>query len=196
MEPKYQVYPSLLNAFHQFLVDGYVDFPTLIDRINRVQTPTTEKQQRGLEFEDVIMKACQGVVFDHGFSPSLVTEICRELPDSFIAQHYVSFQHKDIRVYGYIDVMGAGRIIDLKTTANYTFPKYLHDHQTLYLYAMKGQGARQQEYLITDFRNVYKETYSIESYDFSGLISEVEHFAQFLEEHRHLITDRKVFNQQ
>ena len=54
----YRLYPTLLNSFNLYVSqsrDGngkiIVDEIELIDRINRVRKPTTNAQQKGIDFE-------------------------------------------------------------------------------------------------------------------------------------------------
>jgi hypothetical protein len=48
------------------------------------------------------------------------------------------------------------------------------------------------DYLICDFNQLYVETYDVEVYDFNYLLNEMEQFAAFVEEHKNLITDKKI----
>ncbi len=117
------------------------------------------------------------------------------LPPVFLTQGLVSKTYKNIEFYGKIDFMGAGRIIDTKFTgSSYQFGKYANSFQNLYLWAAKDDGFRSMEYIISNGRQVYTEYYGLD-YDFSSLLETMEFFAEFLEQNRGLITDKKIFNQ-
>ena len=58
----YKIYPTLLNSFAlyenqatDFQGNIMVDLWEMIDRINRVKKPTTDAQQRGIDFEKAII---------------------------------------------------------------------------------------------------------------------------------------------
>ena len=53
------------------------------------------------------------------------------------------------------------------------------------------------EYLVTDFKGVYKEAYAyMAKLDIPRLREVCERFIEFLESNRELITDKKIFNEQ
>jgi hypothetical protein len=205
---KYRFSPSLLNQFSLFLTeegferDGenipFVTFEKLIDSINRVPFQTTEAQQKGIDFEnDVILLSRGDQMPLLGRTPehySCLIEIVSRLPDYFVTQKPVSKQHKDILFYGFCDVVGGGRVIDIKTSSQaYSFGKFLNSHQNLYLWALESQGYTTMEYLFTNFKNVYPEVYGLD-YNFNPLLEEMEFFTEFVEQHKSIITNPKIFN--
>lgn len=208
MEIRYQFSPSLVNQYSLFLnEEGYekegekipfVTFNKLIDSINKVPYATTEAQQKGIDFEnEVIEMAKGGENILTGKSEEYrrcAMEIVGRLPSYFTAQKKVQRQHKDILFYGFCDVVGAGRVIDIKTSAQaYSFGKFLKSHQNLYLWTLEKQGYTTMEYLQTNFRNVYLESYGLD-YDFNPLLEQMEDFSEFCEEYRNLIVNEKIFN--
>jgi hypothetical protein len=48
------------------------------------------------------------------------------------------------------------------------------------------------EYVITDFSDVYVESYTL-THPIDKQLEEIQQFKAFLEEHRPLITDQKIF---
>ena len=48
------------------------------------------------------------------------------------------------------------------------------------------------EYLITDFTDVYVESYAL-THPIDKQLEEIRQFKAFLEEHRAMITDKKIF---
>jgi hypothetical protein len=63
----------------------------------------------------------------------------------------------------------------------------------LYLYALKDKGCLQMDYLIYDFQKIYLETYYLSTFNFNPMLHQMTLFANFLEENRTLIKDRKIF---
>ena len=48
---------------------------------------------------------------------------------------------------------------------------------------------------MTDFQEVYIETYHVRQYNFNPLLDQIEEFTKFLELNKSLITDRKIFGE-
>jgi hypothetical protein len=94
--------------------------------------------------------------------------------------------------YGYVDLIGKYKAVDLKTTRSYQKDRYLNNHQNLYLHALKRKGIRLMEYVITDFTDVYVESYPL-THPIERQLEEIRQFKQFLDQHRELITDKKIF---
>ncbi|WP_128547529.1 hypothetical protein [Larkinella soli] len=189
MPIRYKFYPTLLNVFSRYLNSGYVSMQELVDTINRVPGPTSEAQERGSRFEDAVVKG----EHEDRFSPEILEKFRRHLPRPIVeTQVYCAYEIDDVLFYGYVDLIGKFKAVDIKTTSSYQHPRYTFNHQNLYLHALKKRGIRLMEYLITDFKDVYVESYSL-THPIDRQLEEIRLFKQFLEEHRELITDRKIF---
>lgn len=193
---RYRIYPTLINTFSLYLhetknVEGelYVSFDEMIDRINRVYKPPTEAQQRGVSFEDALLKG-EG---EEAFPAPILARMRAQLPNRFKTQFYTSVVVRDVELYGFVDIVAGNRAIDIKTTSSYQPDKFLHNHQNLYLLGLKRWNIKQLDYLITDFQEVYTETYDYNTYDFGPLLNELFQFVDFLEANRTQITDKKIF---
>lgn len=194
---KYRLYPTLMQLFswyHHKLrnADGelYVTERHLLDRINRVPQPTTPAQQRGISFETALTTG-RG---EEQFPTPIIEAMRKQLPMRYKTQFFVRTAIKNVEFYGLIDIVGGDRAIDIKTTSRYEYPKFAHHFQTLYLLGLKSWNIKQLDYLITDFKEVYTESYHYDTYDFQPLLDELELFTDFLETHRPQITDKKIFN--
>ena len=192
----YRIYPTLLNTFSLYLHEAkntegqlYVSFEELINRINRVYKPPTEAQQRGVSFEDALLKGEE----EEAFPASILAQMRAKLPHRFKTQFYTSVVVRDVELYGFVDVVAGNRAIDIKTTSSYQPDKFLHNHQNLYLLGLKRWNIKQLDYLITDFQEVYTEMYHYDTYDFEPLLNELFQFVDFLETNRERITDKKIF---
>jgi hypothetical protein len=193
---RYRIYPTLLQTFSQYhhgttnaRGEVLVGFNELIDRINRVPSPTTPAQQRGIDFESALLT---GRGEDH-FPAEILAEMRARLPKQYKTQLRVRAVVKDVELYGLVDVVGADRAVDVKTTARYQPGKFAQHFQNLYLLGLRAWDIRQLDYLITDFAHVYVETYHADTYDFRPLLDELDAFVDFLEANRRLITDPKIF---
>lgn len=190
----YRFYPSLLNTFARYVRGGNLSAQELIDTINRVPTPTTAAQERGISFEDAIVKGTD----EDRFDPELVRKIRKLLPRPIVdTQVYCQWQVDDVLFYGYVDLIGKYKAVDLKTTGSYQKDRYLFNHQNLYLHALKRRGIKLMEYVIAEFQpggtsEVYVESYSL-THPIDKQLEEIRLFKAFLDEHRSLITDKKIF---
>nr|WP_262923870.1 hypothetical protein [Spirosoma liriopis] len=186
---QYRFYPSLLNVFSRYLHGGNLSVQALIDSINRVPTPTTAAQERGVSFEEAVIKGTD----EDRFDAEIVKKVRKLLPRPIVdTQVFCQWEIDDVLFYGYVDVIGKFKAVDLKTTASYQPGRFVHNHQNLYLHALKRKGIKLMEYVITDFRDVYVESYAL-THPIDKQLEEIRLFKAFLEEHRPLITDKKIF---
>ncbi len=161
----------------------------LIDSINRVPTPTTVAQERGVSFEEAIVKGTD----ENRFDPEIIKKVRKLLPRPIVdTQVFCQWEIEDVLFYGYVDLIGKFKAVDLKTTGSYQKDRYLFNHQNLYLHALKRKGIKLMEYVITDFTDVYVESYAL-THPIDRQLEEIRLFKAFLEEHRPLITDKKIF---
>jgi hypothetical protein len=189
---KYRIYPTLLNEYAKYLHDPSTEkFNQLLNRINRISDfdeQTLLKFKKGIRFEEAVVKN-----MPHNFEPAIINNAKALLPKARVLQMPVKFNHNAIQFYGFADVVGEGRVIDLKTTSSYKNHKFKDNPQNLYMYALKNQGCVQMEYIVYDFSTIHHEIYRLESYDFKPLLGLLDEFSVFLEKNRHRITDPKLF---
>ena len=185
----YRFYPSLLNLFSRYLQGGNLTEQGLIDFINRVPTPTTAAQERGTSFEEAVVKGTN----EERFDPEIIRRVRKLLPRPIVdTQVYCQWEIDDVLFYGYVDLIGNYKAVDLKTTGSYQKDRFLFNHQNLYLHALRRKGIKLMEYVITDFSDVYVESYAL-THPIEKQLEEIRLFKTFLEEHRPLITDKKIF---
>ncbi len=196
MPSRYRIYPTLLNSFALYQEgkmasngQPYLDFEGMINRINRVKIPATEAQTRGINFEDALLKG----IDEDEFPPLILASMRKHLPQKYKTQVYLSCVIKDVEIYGFVDLVGDHKAIDIKTTGRYETDKFAFNFQNLYLLGLKKYNINQLDYLITDMEQVYLESYYLDSYDFRPLFNQLDVFTDFLETNRKLITDKKIF---
>lgn len=189
---KYRVYPTLLNEFGKYLSSPTLEMRTqLLNRINRIRDfddDTLKRMKKGSSFEDAVLKNKA-----HTFENEIVEKVKAMLPAVKIAQMPIKFTHQNIQFYGFADVVGEGRVIDIKTTSSYKPNKFQYNFQNLYMYALRNQGCTSMEYIIYDFKEIHIETYPLATYDFSAMLHHMELFTEFLEDNRKFIKDKKIF---
>ncbi len=184
----YRFYPTLLNAFARFNA-GKMTEMDLLNIINRVPVPGTPEQERGISFENAVIKGEN----EESFPAHIISEVRSLLPRPMVAtQVYCEYTIDNVQIYGYVDVIGKSLAVDIKTTRHYEADRYVANHQNFYLPALKNRGIRTLRYVITDFEKVYQENYDLNT-DFTEQKKEINAFCEFIETHRNEITDRKVF---
>lgn len=194
----------------------------LIDRINRVPFDS-EPADKGTAFNEVIDCIIDGVNSEKMLieqstygGKSVIkatykertfnfdTELCKlfaqRLKGSLTQQYTEGVLHTKygaVLVYGYIDQIMPFKVVDTKTTSKYSVFKFRNNWQhKVYPYCLKQNGIdiNEFEYLVTDFKNIYSELYVFDKYkDIQALQLHCEQFIEFIEAHRHLITDEKIF---
>ena len=221
----YRFYATLLDGFQYYLskVDDDNAFQDFIDRLNR-KPFHSEAAMKGTAFNELIdllitQKASirdfptdkkgnllfpyeeNGDKKEYPFKPDIVrifvSKLVGSVPQKF-TEAVLPTRRGNVMLYGYVDEILKNKVIDIKTTGRYTFPKYLKAWQSkVYPYCLKKQGVFVDtfEYLVTDFRNVYVEEYP---YKPEKDIVELQRFSEqlidFIETHKHLITSPKLFN--
>ncbi len=135
------------------------------------------------------------------FPYSITKKIAKYLKGALTQQRVEAIlptQYGNVNLYGYIDQLMPFKVVDLKTTRNYKAFKYRNNWQhKVYPYCLIQNGTEitQFEYVITDFKKVYTEIYNYDTEkDLMALKNHCEQFIEFLNEHKELITDKKIFN--
>lgn len=191
----FRLYPTLLNSFSLYLNqtrDAHgkiiVDEIEMIERINRVKKPTTKAQQKGVDFERAVTLGENEDLFAEG----IIDKARNLIPDKYKTQFYVESRYKNTQIYGYVDGVGEHVAFDLKSTSFYEPGRFLKNHQNLYLLGLQKFGIEQLDYVITDFTDVYVESYHLNAMDFNPLYEQIEKFTAFLEENKRFIRDKKI----
>lgn len=136
-------------------------------------------------------------------------ELCREVAKYFagaVTQQFVEgvlpTAFGGVRLYGFIDELSPYKIHDIKTTSSYNVGKYKKNFQHLvYPFALccSGTDVRDFEYNVVEFGKngkytLYKENYTyVPERDIPILQGYCEELISFIEEHKKLITNSKLF---
>ncbi|MCL2039773.1 MAG: hypothetical protein FWG85_05020 [Bacteroidetes bacterium] len=164
----------------------------LISTINRDSVGHTEPQDKGKSFEfvinlclkddniitQIIEHSVESVIVDfsskeHTFRFKFDAEIIVKMYDLLKHQRvhsqqvfinkYITLQsEKRVELYGYVDYLTPLTVIDLKTTGNYNFPKYITNWQTYVYGYILADRISSVDFIATDFKNVFHEIYNIE----------------------------------
>ena len=132
---------SLLNSWLYVTHNENADIQDFKDVLNRVKKPTTEAQQKGLDFEDEVYKGNKPL-----YNPYVKDGLYKVKVSRF---------YKDILLIGIIDVLQPNWIYDVKTTKTYKVGKYFNTSQhKVYCYIT---SIKNFSYLINE--ECYKEDY-------------------------------------
>lgn len=211
---QYHIYPTLLDSFYWATrFNNEAKKKELIDKINKVPTPMPEAALKGVEFEGLINDLLDGKEYEinlYGqystkgfeFSKRVCDKVIEKLGQPVKKQEFVSAEIKtgkgDVKMYGFIDYSYLGKYVDLKTTGKYTVGKYQINHQHIAypLIAEKNNIKIDNfEYVVTDFKDCYTETYNYNQEAKDYLIHKLECFIDWLEqpEIKLQITHPKIF---
>lgn len=128
---------SLLNSWKYLL--AYGDMDDFMRVLRREPSPKTEAQAKGDEFE---------------------AWAYQNLPEMMVGTHQIALKKQvgDFLLYGRLDNLHAGVIYDTKYTGRYEVGKYRGSPQTS-MYFEITPGSYKFEYIISDGKELYRETY-------------------------------------
>jgi len=149
------------------------------------------------------------VEYDFVFPNKIINEVVDYLQrlgvhtqQAFVSKNIKSSDGKLVELYGFVDYLGLDCIIDLKTTSSYTFPKYRNNWQKeVYMCCCDlddfefvcVEFPKQATDLYPADADYFCEKYNIYDNEPASLAYQLRLFGDFLEDHKHLITDKKIF---
>lgn len=160
---------SLLSAWLYAMRDNpYEDLTTerdsrdeFLKSLRREPTETTEAMQNGIEFEDLVTDIVnQDYDESHKWveAAKKVANIVRGGKLQYKAKKPIEVGGEQFLLYGRLDVLKAGQIIDIKFSKSYDRGKYLTSTQhPTYLELISE--AEQFTYIISNGNDVWTETY-------------------------------------
>ncbi|MFI3322605.1 MAG: HNH endonuclease [Rikenellaceae bacterium] len=174
---------------------------------------------RNTERKDMVLKSdkekgvCMATLRDVTYS--FPTDICRYYANLYngstpqvLTEATINTKYGIVRLYGYIDELMPFGVHDIKTTKNYSYGNFRdHWQHHVYPYCLTQNGCKVDyfQYDILQIKrnaigdkfssfNEYHKYFHEES--IALLTSHCESFIEFIEAHKHLITDLKIFNKQ
>lgn len=160
--------------------DAYGDF---LKTLRREPTETTQAMQNGIDFENMVTDIVNGVEVDSDEkwydAACKVAKIVSGGQLQYKAKKQIVISGIPILLYGRLDVLKAGEIIDIKFSSGYERGKFFDSTQhPVYLELIPE--AYQFTYLITNGSDVWKETYRRE--ETHSMIPTIEYFLSYLKE--------------
>jgi len=195
-------------------------FQSLIDTINRVPFES-EAASKGTAFnemvdciienrksedyeitsfkeQNIIRVKDDKYIFDFPLDISLkISNLLKGALTQQFCEGNLPTKYGDVLLYGYIDELMPFKVVDIKTTSKYNAFKFRHNWQHIvYPFCLIQNGIliSEFEYLTTDFKNIWSETYTYnQEIHLPKLIQHCENLIEFIEQNKHLISNKKIF---
>ena len=197
-------------------------FDGLINTINRVPF-TSELADKGTAFNEVVdciienrksdkmqinvVSTADKSTIQANYNNKIFvfdTNLCKEFAEYFkgaLTQQRVSgiiqTKYGNVEVYGNLDELLPFKVADIKTTKQYTAGKYRKNWQhVVYPFCLiqNGNPIYEFEYVVTDFKNTFIEHYMYKpEIEEPRLTEHCELLIEFLELHKNLISNKKIF---
>jgi len=138
--------------------DAFHDFMRVL---RREPTETTEAMARGIEFEDLVTDIIEGDADTEHHWYRAAAKIADKVKGGvlqFNAYRSLEVDGMDILLHGRLDVLKAGRVMDIKFSRSYDRGKYI-DFTQHPVYLCLIPEAKAFTYLISDGNEVWSETY-------------------------------------
>jgi hypothetical protein len=144
--------PSLYTAWKYWKNSEGSGKGEILDTLNKVKKAPSPAMQAGIDFENDIRRVCTG-----GASDDFCVMDAWDIVKGGMWQQRVSKELNGDLVYGIADVIRRNTIFDIKRVNQYDLGKYESSIQHLiYMYAT---GIPNFDYVISDGKEVYVETY-------------------------------------
>lgn len=171
--------------------DYYREF---LQVLHRQPTETTEAMRNGIEFEDLVTQIANGedVDVEHKWyrAARKAADMVKDGIYQYKAKREIVVSGMCVLLYGRIDFLKAGKVIDTKFSKNYSRGKYFDSTQHP-VYLRLIPEADEFIYLVSDGADVYTERYrSDETPDIEPII---EDFFSFLTEKGLMDTYKKYW---
>lgn len=152
-------------------------------------------------------------IFDFRYQTDLCNNVAKDMAGSipqYLCEGELSTRYGLVQLYGYADYIFQNKVVDLKTCGRYDFGKYQHNWQKeLYPYCLVQSGDMQEcnmfEFYVVQMKNptkaeplitgkIYREEYNYNHEEAKVRLRQItERFIDWLEAHRSLITNEKIF---
>jgi hypothetical protein len=209
----FNFWATLLNDFSNYQNevgyekgDDFIPFVTekdLIDKLNRVPFQSSEAMDKGNAFELAVCTNESEVIFGENkyfFDKELVSKLNAMVSGAAYQKglkYTLTFDDVMVNFYGYSDFIRRDTIVDLKTTGQYSFPKFDKSFQhKVYLLGANQMGYKLDkfQYLVTDFKDYFYEIYPYDAEKYSNELKSIAvDIINFIQSRKDLITNENLF---
>lgn len=187
--------------FDSEAADKGTAFNSLVDYVNSKIKP------EDMEFECIQYNGCNLIVVkfngrEFTFNKMMVLDMANKYKEAlpqYRCEKVLPTKYGDVLLYGYIDELMPMAIHDIKTTGNYSAFKYRNNWQhKVYPYCI--EDVNEFHYDIIEWKSsepkYHEEIYHFNpTVDIPALTEHCESLINFIELHKDLITDKKLFNE-
>lgn len=149
--------PSLYSSVMYWRKREEGDMQELLDLLDHKPPETTEVMQAGIDFEDDVLRVCNGGYVSADSVANEVAEIVKGSLWQVPIQTEVEVDGHPLKIFGRMDCLKRDWIYDIKRVMRYEQGKYYPSIQ--HLAYMKGQGLRKFGYLIKCGNSFFTESY-------------------------------------
>lgn len=177
---KYLITQSLLSAFDWIFKreDGYEDF---LKTLNYEKDPPNQRMLDGRQFESMVTAYANGAELDqtHKWSAGIkeIGDIVKGGQFQVKLSRDMNIEGVDFVLYGILDNLKCGTIYDIKFSKNHKYNKYFDSPQYPFYFKLCPE-AKQFDYLVSDGKNTYRETYY--PFDAPSIEYEITQFMNYL----------------
>ena len=189
-----------------FYADRGTAFNEVIDRIITGSKENTDQVTIGRVGETICAAINRRMFyFDATICKNIAGKYMTAVPQ-VLCNGTLLTSYGNVRLYGYIDELMSDYIVDLKTSKSYSVGKFKKNMQHLvYPFCMQQAGQEIKHFIYDiaifsdktgEITELYEEVYPYYQDEAEQKLKAVcEEFIEFIEKHRELITDKKIFNQ-
>lgn len=167
--PRYLMTHSLLSSWlyamksspYEDLTTANDSFEDFLKTLRREPTETTEAMRNGIEFEDLVTDIINGDADESHMWYTAAAKVAKKVSGGCLqykAKKEVEVSGMQILLYGRLDVLKAGKVIDIKFSKGYERGKYQTSTQhPTYLFLIPE--ANEFDYLVSNGSEVWTESY-------------------------------------
>lgn len=171
---KYLITPSLLGSYNWYISE-FNNKPEArqewLDRLGKIWSGTSEAAQKGIDFEDIVKLLAEKNPDSLNLLKGKGEDYIRCADDISLKVnngHWqekltktIDFQGNQYVLYGKSDVIKENTIYDIKTTKQYDVNKGYYQNNPQHAFYCYCADIPNFKYLVTDFKNVYEESYRL-----------------------------------
>lgn len=149
--------PSFYSSVMYWKKKEESDIQELLDLLDHKPPETTEIMQAGIDFEDDVLKVCNGGYVSEDNVANEIAEIVKGALWQVPIKTQVEVDGKPLLIFGRMDCFKRDWIYDIKRVLRYELGKYYDSIQ--HLSYMKARDTKKFQYLVKCGNSLYTETY-------------------------------------
>lgn len=161
----YYITPTLLNSWQYYLSSSEENQEktkqSFLDCLKKIKSEPTEAMQRGIDFENDVRAYDERGEISEDLTVNEIGEFIKGGLWQEPVSKVIEVDNKQILLFGYSDIIKQSKIYDIKRVSTYKLGKYYNSVQ--HKIYMLCTGILDFDYLVSDGKEVFVESYSITS---------------------------------